>query len=110
MQTIRFHLDESAPTAIAVALRQRGIEVTTPQDLGLLGASDLEQLEFCRVQSRTIFTEDADFLRLHQAGEPHAGIVYCHQQSRTIGEIVRNLALIWELCDPAEMANRLDYI
>lgn len=110
MPTIRFHLDESAPAAVAAALKQRGIDVTTPEDVGLVGATDREHLEFCRAQGRTIFTEDTDFLVFHQAGEHHPGIVYCHQQSRTIGEIVRSLALIWELCDSNEMANRLEYI
>jgi len=81
-----------------------------PQDIALVSASDREHLEFCRAQRRTIFTEDADFLAFHQAGEHHAGIVYCHQQSRSIGEIVRSLALIWELCEAEEMANRLEYI
>jgi predicted nuclease of predicted toxin-antitoxin system len=108
--TIRFHLDESAPSAVAAALARRGIDVTTPQDAGLTGGTDLEHLDFCRREGRTIFTQDADFLAFHQAGEPHAGMVYCQQQSRTIGEIVRSLAQLWENCDSEEMTSRLEFI
>lgn len=43
-KTIRFHLDESVSGTLAVALRQRQIEVTTPAEVGLLGATDEEHL------------------------------------------------------------------
>lgn len=76
----------------------------------MLAASDAEHLECLRAQGRVIFTQDADFLRLSAAGEPHPGIVYCHQQSRSIGEIIRALLLIWELLEPAEMSDRVEYI
>lgn len=70
--------------------------MTTPQDAGLLNATDLEHLDFCRREGRTIFTQDAHFLAFHQVGETHPGIIYCQQQSRTIGQIVRSLAQLWE--------------
>ena len=108
--TIRFHLDESAPLAVAIALRQRGIDVTTPQDVGLLSATDAEQVEFARREARVIFTQDTDFLRFYQSAVPNAGIVYCRQQSRTIGQMVRSLAQLWENCDSREMVNRLEFI
>ncbi len=108
--TIRFHLDESAPSAVAIALRQRGIDVTTAQDAGLLSSSDLENLEFARREGRVVFTQDTDFLAIHRSGADHAGIVYCRQHSRTIGEMVRFLGLMWEICDAAEMHNRVEYI
>jgi predicted nuclease of predicted toxin-antitoxin system len=109
-QTIRFHLDEHVDRAIADGLRRRGIDVSTTPEAGLLQATDQEQLDYVRAQGRVRFTEDADFLRLHAAGESHPGIAYCHQQTRSIGEIVRGLVLIWELLDPGEMANRVEYI
>jgi hypothetical protein len=37
-RTIRFHLDEDTDPAIADELRRYGIDVTTSQDVGLLGA------------------------------------------------------------------------
>src|SRR2546423_1130270 len=102
-QTIRFHLDEHAATAIAEGLRRRGIDVTTTPERGLLAAGDAEQLAFALREGRLFFTEDEDFLALHAAGVPHAGIAYCHQESHSIGEIIRGLTLIWEIYEPEEM-------
>ena len=62
-RALRFHLDESCDPRIAVALRLRGIEVTTAGEVGLLGASDDQQMEFAHNERRTILTHDADFLR-----------------------------------------------
>jgi uncharacterized protein (DUF433 family) len=53
---------------------------------------------------------DDDFLRLHAAGVPHAGIAYCHQQARTLGEIIQGLVLIWNVYESAEMVNRVEYL
>ena len=39
-RTMRFHLDEHLPHAIAEGLRRRGIDVTTTVEAGLRGASD----------------------------------------------------------------------
>jgi predicted nuclease of predicted toxin-antitoxin system len=110
MATIRFHLDESVPVAVAIALRQREIDVTAPEDVGLTGSPDREHLEFCRTAQRVLVVQDSDFLAFHQAGERHCGLVFSHQQSRSIGDIVKSLALIWELCNDSEFENRLEYI
>jgi predicted nuclease of predicted toxin-antitoxin system len=59
------------------------IDVTTTLEARLLGAADEEQLAFAVSQERVIFTQDDDFLALHQQGLEHCGIVYCHQNSRS---------------------------
>jgi predicted nuclease of predicted toxin-antitoxin system len=109
-RTIRFHLDEHCPHAIAEGLRRRGIDVTTSTDAGLLQAPDPDQVAFGLAQGRVIFTEDDDFLALAARGARHAGIVYCHQQTRSIGQIIDILTLIWEICEPEEMADRVEYL
>lgn len=93
-RTIRFHLDEHCPHAIAEGLRRLGIDVTTATDAGLLRAADEDHVAFGLAQGRVIFTEDDDFLSLNARGVPHAGIAYCHQQTRSIGEIIAALVLI----------------
>lgn len=70
-----FHLDEHIDHAVALGLRQRGIDVTTTTDAELLGASDEQQLEFARQSGCVLLTQDSDLLRLHQQGIHHAGIV-----------------------------------
>src|SRR5438552_4830896 len=61
-QTIRFHLDEHCPTALAAGLRRRGVDVTTTPEAGLLHASDEEHLAFAQREVRVLFTQDEDFL------------------------------------------------
>jgi hypothetical protein len=91
-------------------LRQRGIDVTTTPEAGLLHATDEEQLAYAIPEGRVLFTQDADFHRLNAAGLQHAGIAYCHPESRSVGEIIRRLVLIWEIYEPDEMRNRVEYL
>lgn len=109
-RTIRFHLDENVPAAIAAGLRRLGIDVTRTQDVGLMGALDEDQAAWAFAEGRVIFTQDEDFLRIHAAGVEHAGIAYCHQRARSLGQIVGSLAEIWELLEPDEMAGRVEFL
>jgi predicted nuclease of predicted toxin-antitoxin system len=109
-RTILFHLDENCQRAIAEGLRRRGVDLTTTPEAGLLNATDDEQLAFCQAQARVLFTQDRDFLRIHAGGIAHFGIVYCDKGTRSIGEIIQGLVLIWEILEPAEMANRVEYL
>ena len=92
---IRYHLDENVDHAIANGLRRRGIDVTTANDAGLLGADDAAQLAFAASQRRVLVTHDDDFLRVATDGVAHAGIAYCPPTRRTIGQIVLTLAHLW---------------
>jgi hypothetical protein len=109
-RTIRFHLDEHCSHAIAAGLRRHGIDVTTATDAGLLHAPDEAHVAHALPEGRVIFTEDDDYLALNARGVPHAGIAYCHQQTRNIGEIIQMLVLIWEVCELEDMANRIEYL
>jgi predicted nuclease of predicted toxin-antitoxin system len=109
-RTIRFHLDENCHRAVAEGLRRRGIDVTTTPEAGLLSATDEEQAAYGLAQSRVILTHDRDFLRLHAAGTPHAGITYCDKDTQSIGDLIQGLVLIWEILEPDEMANRVEYL
>jgi predicted nuclease of predicted toxin-antitoxin system len=109
-RTICFHLDEHGAKALANGLRRLGIDVTTTFEVGLAGASDEEQLAYSLAQGRVIFTQDDDFLCIHAAGIPHAGIAYCHQESRSVGELIRGLVLMWEIYDTEEVRNRIEYL
>jgi len=106
---LRFHLDEHVDAAVADGLRRRGIDVTTTSGACLLGATDDAHVAFANEQGRVIFTNDDDFLRIHRRGDLHPGIVYCQQQSRSVGEIIRTSALVWEVLEPDEMRNRVEF-
>jgi len=109
-RTIRFHLDEHCDPRIARALWNRGIDATTTRAVGLLSAPDESHVAFALAESRVVFTQDADFLRLDAAGIEHAGIAYCHPERHSLGDVVRSLVLIWEVLDPDEMHNRVEYL
>ena len=49
-------------------------------------------------------------LILAGAGTFHAGLVYCHQNTRSIGQVIRALELIWQVYEPDEMKNRIEFI
>jgi predicted nuclease of predicted toxin-antitoxin system len=109
-RTIRFHLDECCDPSIADGLRRRGIDVTTSQEVGLLEAEDEEQAAYGLAEARVVLTHDVDFLRLQAAGVPHAGIVYRAKDTMRLGEMIRRLVLVWEIYDPGEMTNRVEFL
>jgi hypothetical protein len=109
-RTIRFHLDENVTRAVAEGLRRRGVDVTTTPEAGLLGAIDEDQAAYALAEGRVIFTQDRDFLSINAAGVPHAGIAYCPKDSRSIGEIIDGLVLIWEIIEPDEIRGRVEFL
>lgn len=109
-RTIRFHLDENCDPRIAAGLRLRGVDVSTTPEAKLLQASDQEQLDYAAEQARVIVTHDTDFLRLAAAGNESPGIVFVSTQSHSIGQMIRSILLIWELYEPEEMQNRVEFL
>jgi uncharacterized protein with PIN domain len=107
---IKFHLDESVSNAIAFGLRRRGIDVTTTPEVGLISASDREQIAFALSENRIVITHDDDFVVLHRSGINHARIAYCDQKRRSIGEILNTLILIWEALEPEDMTNKIEFL
>ena len=109
-RTIRFHLDECCDPAIADGLRRRNIDVTTTQEAGLIGAEDEHQAAYGLAENRVVFTHDADFLRLQSAGITHAGIVYRAKDTLSLGETIKRLVLVWEVYEPIEIMNRVEFM
>ena len=107
---LKFHLDEHVSPAIAAGLRRRGIDVTTTREVGLQGAADTDHIAFALSAGRVIVTHDDDYLMLHAQGVRHAGIAYCHQYAWSIGQILSALVLLWQVLEPREMANRVEYL
>ena len=109
-RTLRFHLDENVNLAIAAGLKRRGIDVTTTPESGLAGADDHTQLAHARTERRVLVTQDRDFLRLHAAGVSHAGIAYCDKDTRSLGEMIRQLTRMWETLDPDTISGRVQFL
>jgi len=93
---LRFLFDEHVAEAVAQGLRRRGVDVLTAAEASLLGAPDTLYMARSRSDQFVIVTHDRDFLRLDERGEDHAGIAYCDQGRRSIGEMVSRLILLHE--------------
>jgi hypothetical protein len=76
----RLYFDEDADVRLAGALRQRGYDIVTTPDVGLLEASDEEQLVYAASQHRALVTHNiAHFPSMHvawvEAGREHWGVI-----------------------------------
>lgn len=107
---IRYHLDENVDLAVAEGLRRRGVDVTTTHDAGLLEAPDDQQFAYALAEGRTLVTQDDDFLATAKRGASHAGIAYCHPESRSIGQIIAALMLIRDCLTPEEMQDHVEFL
>jgi predicted nuclease of predicted toxin-antitoxin system len=107
---IRFHLDESVRTAIAVGLRSHGVDVTTTVEAGLLGATDEMQISYGIREDRTIVTHDDDFLVLASSGGDHPGVCYCHQQKHSVGKLLQVLLVVNECCTQEDMRCHVEFL
>lgn len=108
-EKIKYHTDESVSSVIVHGLRIRGVEVLTVPEANMRGASDEAHLEFAARKNLVLFTQDADFLRLHAQGIEHSGIAYAHQRT-PIGDIIRGPVLIYELLGAQEMRNQVKFL
>ena len=102
--------DEHVPFQVVEGLRRRGVTVTTVQQMGLRGATDASLLGLANQQGHVVYTNDADFLRLHSQGVHHAGIIYHHTLTYSIGEAIRLVALACEVLTMDEMQNRVEFL
>ena len=76
----RLYTNENFPRPAAEELRELGHDVLTSQEAGNAGQAipDEQVLAFATDQQRAVITLNRKhFLRLHQAGPEHAGIVVC---------------------------------
>jgi uncharacterized protein with PIN domain len=107
--SIKFYTDEHVSRAVVRGLRQRGVDVLTVHDAGLLRATDEQHLDRARSEGRVVFTQDEDFLALHAAGFHHAGIAYA-PQGTSIGDIIRGIMLLYQILDTDDMKNHVEFL
>lgn len=111
---LRIYTDENVDVAVAEGLRRRGIDAWSARDVGNLGLSDEEQLEYTRKERAVVFTHDADFLRLvhqeWQEGREHWGVIYARVGPLTVGECIRRLMDYALFMDAEEMKNRVEFL
>jgi|688.fasta_scaffold21202_4 hypothetical protein len=115
MTSIRLYLDEDSMDWVLVeALRSRGIDIVTVQEVGTQGYRDDEQLAWATAQNRVLYSHNiADFCRLHsewlELGRLHSGIALMAQDT-AIGDQVRGLTGLVRLRTAEAMVNQLLFL
>jgi hypothetical protein len=71
--------------------------------------TDAALLAFAATEGRVLITADADHLRLHAAGVPHAGILFAPPDA-IIGLLIGGAMLIAEVLTAEEMSNRVEFL
>lgn len=107
-------MDENVPRQITIGLRLRQIDVLTVQEDGHAGLSDPLVLDRATELQRVLFTRDDDLLWIaHQRQSDNKffyGIIYSHPQKSSIGECVRDLEIISNVCTIEDFANVVEYL
>ena len=94
---IKLYLDEDAMDRdLADALRQRGVDVLTALEAGMIARPDKDHLEFAVSQGRVLYSFNVgDFAALHSeflsTGKNHSGIILARQQRFGAGEQMRRI-------------------
>lgn len=113
IQDYRIYIDEDAMSAaLTRALRARGFDVETAQEVGMRGVADEVHLQCAASQGRTLFSFNRrDYLRINdewlQAGRSHAGIVLLGRRSYNVGYQLRGLI---EIAETHGQAGMVDYL
>ena len=114
--TLKIYLDENIDTHLAAALRSRGFDVVSTSEVGLLGKTDEEQLEYSASEQRVLVTFNIrDFAKLHKQWQynrrQHSGIIVSPQMTRSeFGKMLRMLQRLLIYTDPGEMSNQFRYL
>jgi predicted nuclease of predicted toxin-antitoxin system len=107
-------MDHHVRKQITDGLRRRGVDVLTAEEDGTKRLPDPELLDRATEVGRMLFTQDQDLLkeaaRRQQDGEPFVGIVFARQNEVTIAQCISDLELLCLAGEPAEFANKVEYL
>ncbi len=118
MNRPRFLLDEHIPRAVQRQLRRRDmrVEVLAVGDPGAppSGTPDPEILEWIEEHGYILVTENRRtlpaYLSAHFEAGRHIPGLFWLRPGTTIGEVVEELHLIWQLCAAEEFLDRALYL
>jgi hypothetical protein len=112
--SVALYFDVHVRRAVMEGLRLREVNVLTAQEDDAATMDDPILLDRAMALGRAVFTQDEDFLReahrRQEIGEAFAGVIYAHQLNVTIGRCVSDLELIAKVYEPADLANRVEYL
>jgi hypothetical protein len=111
---VSLYMDEHVPRSITDGTRWRGVDVLRAQDDLPEGTPDPALLDRVAELECVLVSFDDDFLveaaRRVRADEPFASVVYARPQHVSIGQCVRDLALIAKTFGPGDLHGRVIYL
>lgn len=111
---VRIYTNESVHVGVAAGLKRRGVDAFSALDVGNLGLTDEAQLDYAVAEHASIFTHDADFLRLAQVWaekqKTHWGIIYVHQDKLGVGDCIRRLKEIADVLELDDVKNHIEFL
>ena len=112
--TFALYMDVHVSKAITTGLRQRGVVVMTAQEDGTARLTDPDLLDRSSALGHVLCTYDTDFLveaaRRQHAGETFAGVIHVRATTASVGKCIDDLELLAKANDPADMADRVEYV
>lgn len=113
MARISLYLDEHIQSALADALRARGVDVLTTQEAGNIGLDDVAQLVFATQNSRSLLSYNKrHFAKIHYEwmtfGNSHSGLILSDQLPT--GIVLRRLMRLYFSLTSDDSKNRLEYL
>jgi hypothetical protein len=108
-ERVNFYLDEHVPRAVVSGLRRRRVDVLTLQEAGCLGPR-MKRIWPWQPNKGGLFSLKTPIscgCTLPELSTP--GIVYVPQHT-PVGYILRGLMLIYEVLEPEDMKNRLEFL
>lgn len=112
---VPFYMDVHLPEAVTSALRRRDVEILTSQADNTRTWDDEALLSWATELKRILVTQDSDLLRIAQDRQkkrppPFSGVIYSHQQTITIGQLVEDLYLVSTCCEIEEFFDLVVYL
>jgi len=111
---LTLYMDVHVPRAITNGLRRRGVQVVTAQKDGAAEFEDPTLLDRATRLDCPLYTQDDDLLaearRRQTGGVRFAGVIYSYQLRSPVGRCIDDLELIAKAFDPADLANRVEFI
>jgi hypothetical protein len=95
--------------AVAAQLIAHGIDAITAHSIDGLGKPDQWHLFQAASMNCILCTHDTDFLRLHQKGLPHTGIVFARHESATISVWVNGIRHLYTRLEENYLPERIVY-
>jgi hypothetical protein len=111
---LALYFDHNVPRAIAISVRDRGVEVLTAYEDDHHQVPDPIFLQRATTLGRPLFTMDDDLLAeaamLQSQGDDFGGVIYSHQRRVQIGRCVEDLVYIAESVTAEEILNEVIFL